>query len=53
MVRKILIWGFAIFLIYFAAHNPIAASNVAKFLIALLASLANGLSDFAAAIAPK
>ena len=45
MIRKILIWLFVGFLIYFAAKRPDAAAAVVRFIAALLAGLANGLSD--------
>jgi hypothetical protein len=45
MVRKILIWLFVAFLIFFAARRPEAAASVIRFIAALLAGAANGLSD--------
>ena len=45
VVRKILIWLFVAFLIYFAARRPDAAAAVIRFIAALLGGLANGLSD--------
>jgi hypothetical protein len=45
VVRKILIWLFVAFLIFFAARRPAAAASVIRFIAALLAGLANGLSD--------
>jgi hypothetical protein len=46
MVRKILTWLFVGFLIYFVAKRPAAASIVAKWIAALLAAIATGLSEF-------
>jgi hypothetical protein len=48
MVRKILIWLFVGFLIFFAAKRPEAAAAVIRFVAGLLAGLANGLSDMVA-----
>jgi hypothetical protein len=45
VVRKILVWLFVGFLIFFAAKRPDAAAAVVRFIAALLAGLANGLSD--------
>jgi hypothetical protein len=45
MVKKILIWLFVGFLIFFAAKRPEAAAAVIRFIAALLAGLASGLSD--------
>jgi hypothetical protein len=45
VVRKILIWLFVGFLIFFAAKRPLAAAAIIRFIAALLAGLANGLSD--------
>ncbi len=45
VVRKILVWLFVAFLIFFAARRPAAAAAVIRFLAALLAGAANGLSD--------
>jgi hypothetical protein len=45
MVKKILIWLFVGFLIFFAAKRPEAAAAVIRFVAALLAGLAAGLSD--------
>jgi hypothetical protein len=45
VVRKILIWLFVGFLIYFAARRPDAAAALIRFIAALLAGLAAGLSD--------
>ena len=45
VVRKILIWLFVAFLVFFAARRPQAAASVIRFIAALLAGLANGLSD--------
>jgi hypothetical protein len=45
MVRKILVWLFVAFLIFFAAKRPQAAAGVIRFIAALLGGLANGLSD--------
>ena len=45
VVRKILIWLFVGFLVFFAARRPEAAAAVIRFVGALLAGLANGLSD--------
>jgi hypothetical protein len=45
VVRKILVWLFVGFLIYFAAKRPDAAAAVIRFIAALLGGLASGLSD--------
>jgi hypothetical protein len=45
VVRKILIWLFVGFLIFFAAKRPLAAAAVIRFIAGLLAALATGLSD--------
>lgn len=50
MVRKILIWLFVAFLIFFAAKRPAAAAAVIRFVAALLGSLANGLSDMVSGV---
>ncbi len=47
MVRKILIWLFVGFLIFFAAKRPLAAAAIVRFIAALLAGIANGLADMA------
>jgi len=45
VVRKILIWLFVGFLIFFAAKRPQSAAAVIRFIAAMLGGLANGLSD--------
>ena len=45
MVRKILVWLFVGFLIFFAAKRPQSAAAVIRFIAAMLGGLANGLSD--------
>ncbi len=47
MVRKILIWLFVGFLIFFAAKRPLAAAAIVRYTAALLAGIANGLADMA------
>jgi hypothetical protein len=50
VVRKILIWLFVGFLIFFATKRPDAAAAVVRFIAALLAGVATGLSDFVSRI---
>jgi hypothetical protein len=50
MVRKVLTWLFIAFLIFFMARRPAAASTVARWIGALLAGIATGLSDFMSAL---
>jgi hypothetical protein len=47
MVRKILIWLFVGFLIFFVAFRPGGASAMARWIGGALMAIAAGLGDFA------
>lgn len=46
MVKKILVWGFVAFLIFFVAFRPSAAADVVKSLGSTIMDIAQGFGDF-------
>ncbi|MBQ0891662.1 hypothetical protein ABT214_26940 [Micromonospora purpureochromogenes] len=45
-VKKLLLWGFVAFLIYFMAFRPDGAAEMFKGIGAALMAIAQGLGDF-------
>ncbi|MFS8480260.1 MAG: hypothetical protein FWJ93_15115 [Micromonosporaceae bacterium] len=46
MVKKLLIWGLVVFVIFFIAYRPDAAANVFRSLGAVVVDIAQGMGDF-------
>ncbi|MBY8873061.1 hypothetical protein K7640_14590 [Micromonospora sp. PLK6-60] len=46
LVKKVLLWGFVAFLIYFMAFRPDGAAQLFRGIGAALMAIAQGLGDF-------